>query len=388
MKTQGWISVSAGSEHSCAISNWGKAYCWGLGDNGQLGIGANPGDDFPLAVDISTISGKISWMQISSGMEHSCGVTSDNSAYCWGQQQYGKLGNDLAAIEDIESPVLVLGSKAFTKVVAGYSSTCGLTTVGKIWCWGNDAKGQLGNDNSDSSDKKSPVAIDLQKTFVGVFAGGSTESYCALASDGNSFCWGSDNFGQVGNGNGAESGNIHSPAAIAMTYVDGQKLFSVVRPQDSTCAIEKLTGAPYCWGSANPVLGNPSITGGNQDRPRPVDISSLASADNRFVDIDTSSNAFACGMTDNNKVFCWGNSNTQGFQGTGSTSNNPTPVEIDWTNVSGEKKASNLSVGDEHSCLITTEGDMYCWGDNTNGQIGDDNQPTDALSPVPVVTPW
>ena len=138
-------SVSAGGPHGCGVTTAGAAYCWGGGDDGQLGDGTTTGSNVPVAV-----SGGLTFQSVSASRgRHSCGVTTAGAAYCWGSGEMGKLGNGTNTDSDV--PVAVSGGLTFQSVSAGVAHSCGVTTAGAAYCWGNGVRGRLGHGTNTGS---------------------------------------------------------------------------------------------------------------------------------------------------------------------------------------------------------------------------------------------
>ena len=144
--------LAAGYEHTCAINDTGNAYCWGLGEKGQLGNGGTQIRRTPTAV-----SGP-AFVRITAGYAHSCGITQAGVAYCWGDNALGQLGDGSTTQRTVPTPVS--GGLTFAYIKAGDLSTCGVTTTGVGYCWGDNEYGQLGNGTRISS--SIPVKISFQ----------------------------------------------------------------------------------------------------------------------------------------------------------------------------------------------------------------------------------
>jgi alpha-tubulin suppressor-like RCC1 family protein len=154
-----WTSMSVGFEHICALTATGQAYCWGYNDKGQLGndsttLSCNgfPCSDGPLAV-----TGGLTFLSVSAGQEHSCGVTTAHDVYCWGAGGFGELGDGSRTQRGV-TPRKVAGGLSFASVSAGYIDTCGLTTDGFAYCWGEGGFGNLGSGSLSSALVPVPVA--------------------------------------------------------------------------------------------------------------------------------------------------------------------------------------------------------------------------------------
>ena len=134
-----FAAVSAGDEHTCGITTSGTAYCWGYGEYGQLGNGTTSVEQMtPTAV-----SGGLTFTSVNVGSQHACGITTNGDAYCWGRGDEGELGN--GSTDDQWTPVAISGGLTSASVSAGFDHTCGVTTSGAAYCWGWEFPGKLGN---------------------------------------------------------------------------------------------------------------------------------------------------------------------------------------------------------------------------------------------------
>lgn len=191
--TSGVADVSAGGNHTCAVTIAGGLKCWGWDIQGQLGNDATLTDK-PTPVDVLGLTSGVA--SVSAGARHTCGVTIAGSLKCWGEDGYGQLGND-AAFTSRPTPVDVLGlTSGVASVSAGYNHTCAVTTGGGLKCWGYDYQGQLGNDAANVNQSTPVDVLGLTSGVASVSAGGNHT--CAITSAGIAKCWGRDNFGQLG----------------------------------------------------------------------------------------------------------------------------------------------------------------------------------------------
>jgi alpha-tubulin suppressor-like RCC1 family protein len=189
------VSISAGYEHTCGLVPAGAAFCWGDNSRGQLGTGNTTPSDTPVAV-----AGGHVFTSVSAGIDTSrsvlsqaagalrssftCGLSA-GAAYCWG-----------AGIGEPSTPTLVSAALSFVQISAGGAHACGLTQAGAAYCWGSDADDQLGNGPGPSS-SATPVAVGGGLSFTSISAG--RRHTCGTATDGTSYCWGSDVYGGLGN---------------------------------------------------------------------------------------------------------------------------------------------------------------------------------------------
>ncbi len=230
-------SVTVGGSHACALSTTDTAYCWGADGNGQLGDARhiNSTTPIPLAVNFETLK----WSRLSAGESHTCGLTVGGTAYCWGSNEAGQLGTGSTTL-DSDTPAAVAGGLTFIEISAGGGHTCAVAVDGSVYCWGANTSGQLGSGGASNVPVITPVPVSSLSNVVEVSAGASHT--CARTQGGQVYCWGSAAWGQVGNG--ATTGLVASPIPV-----DGQLQFrSVSAGLRHTCGVDVL-GATYCWGS-------------------------------------------------------------------------------------------------------------------------------------------
>jgi alpha-tubulin suppressor-like RCC1 family protein len=183
-------ALAAGAYHTCGIASGGQVYCWGANFSGQLGVdSATSVSARPLPISDSS-----SFRFLSAGSYHSCGVAMDGTAYCWGDNTRGELGDGTTTPR--WTPVRVAGGLSFSSMAAGAHHTCGLTTGGEAYCWGGNAAGQLGTGGAQSS--ALPIAVSGGLRFTSLSAGG--DFTCGMATDGYAYCWGQNDKGQLGDG--------------------------------------------------------------------------------------------------------------------------------------------------------------------------------------------
>jgi len=152
-----------------------------------------------------TVLAGLSFATVSAGVDHTCGVTTAGAAYCWGNNGYGQLGDGTTT--DRTSPEAVQGGLGFASVRLGAFYSCGVTTAGAAYCWGDNSTGQLGDGTTTS--RTSPVAVTGGLSFAAVSAGlGHT---CGVTTAGAAYCWGYNAFGQLGDGTTTDS---HAPVHV------------------------------------------------------------------------------------------------------------------------------------------------------------------------------
>jgi alpha-tubulin suppressor-like RCC1 family protein len=154
--SQRFVQISTGDYHTCGLTSSGAAYCWGANSNGQLGDGTTTDSS---ANGPQRVLGGLRLASISAGFEFTCGLTSRGAAYCWGDNDYGQLGDGTTTDSDENGPQPVIGGLRFASNQPGAFHTCGLTTRGATYCWGRNVEGQLGDGTTTSSGVNGPQAV-------------------------------------------------------------------------------------------------------------------------------------------------------------------------------------------------------------------------------------
>jgi alpha-tubulin suppressor-like RCC1 family protein len=363
-----FLQVSAGLYHTCGVTSDHRAFCWGQNDAGQLGDGTTGNDSTPVAV-----AGGLHFLQVSAGYSYSCGVTTDNRAYCWGENTYGKLGNGTTIRRLV--PAAVAGGYRFRQVSAGVLHTCGVTLSDQAFCWGRNRYGQLG-DGVVVYTRTRPVLVAGGLRFRTVSAGGVFDRghTCGVTYDDRGYCWGYGGDGQIGDGKIYQR---WTPRAVA-----GGLLFREVRAGGThsaayashSCGVTTDDRA-YCWGSNDRgQLGD----GTTATRLKPAAVA----GGRRFRRVSPGYD-HTCGVTPGGAAYCWGY-NYSGQLGDGSAlgdAEHLTPVAV-----TGGLVFTSVSAGEPHSCGVTTAARAYCWGADNAGQLGDGSSTTTS-TPVAAVGP-
>jgi alpha-tubulin suppressor-like RCC1 family protein len=334
--------VSGGNEYTCSVTTEYLAYCWGDNSNGQLGDGTTLNRLNPVAVATT-----LRFRQVSAGYSHTCGVTPDYQAYCWGSNYSGELG-DGTRTQHL-TPVPVADGRRFRQVDAGERYTCGVTYPdNRAYCWGTNDYGQLGNGTRFDIGVR-PVAVvgGLYFKRVSASARGHT---CGITTVDQAYCWGWNLYGQLGD---STTTDRFQPTRVAagtrrFRYIDVGKFH--------TCAVTTDYRA-FCWGNGREgQIGNGKTY---------LSLWPRAVAGGLHFDRVTTGKLHTCGETTDDRAYCWG-SNSVGQLGDGTTTQRLTPVPV-----AGSLSFAQLSAGWYHTCGKTTADVAYCWGPNFRGQLGD-----------------
>lgn len=186
--------ISAGRDFSCGITSEDDLYCWGANSLGQLGDGASaPALNVPQPV---AVAGGHKWRAVATG-EHACGVTLEGDAYCWGPDRHGALGSGTVG-DSSDVPQKVATDQKFLDIGVGSLHSCAVSTNGVAYCWGYNEDGQLGRGTKDTAvPEPVPAPVLGRVVFAGPIQGGGAHT-CALGVDGKAYCWGRDFAGQAG----------------------------------------------------------------------------------------------------------------------------------------------------------------------------------------------
>ena len=368
----GVSTVSAGRHHTCAVTTAGGVKCWGANSNGQLGDGtttirAPPVDTSGLSSGVSTVS---------AGQSYTCAVITAGGLKCWGSNHYGKLGDGTATDRSTQVDVTGLTS-GVAAVSTGSYHTCAVTTTGGLKCWGSNRYGQLGD--GTATDRSTQVDVTGLTSGVAAVSTGSFHT-CAVTTTGGLKCWGQNRYGQLGDGT----------TSIRSTPVDvsglSARVAAVSAGLDHTCA-PTTTGGLKCWGlNRYGQLGD----GTTSTRATPVDVSGLSTG----VAAASARGSHTCALTIEGGLKCWG-LNSSGQLGNGATTDRRTPVDVSGLSTG----VAAISAGGSYSCAMTAANGVKCWGSSIFGRLGDGTTgyrptPVDvigfvvAAAPIPGVSQW
>jgi alpha-tubulin suppressor-like RCC1 family protein len=353
------IQVSAGADHACALLADHTVTCWGYNGDGELGNGTINGSPAP-----ATVPGLSNVKRIAASAWGTCALLSDGTVKCWGANFVGQMGNGTISQQGQLSPWFVYNSSGtdILRNVADLSrggawTTCGVLANGVGECWGYNAHGETGSGTASEAQALPAAVAATGGSPIADIAMGWTQA-CARTADGNYWCWGSNGYGQLGDGT--------TNASSSPVYNDIPKWLSpaqrISAGEGTGCAIVSAFGTVSCWGYN---LFNDVGDGTNTDRPFPVPVAGLSSI------VGLARGDFTtCALRGDGLEWCWGINNL-GQVGDGTTTTRPTPAAV-----TGLENV--IAIGS--TCALVASGDVFCWGANGWGQIGDG---TNTNEPVP-----
>ena len=334
-------SVYAGALHSCGLTAEGAAYCWGLLSN-----------DGTSRWTPTPVPGGLTFIRLATGAWalHTCGLTRAGAGYCWGDNRAGQFGNGNTASS--RDPVLVSGGLVFQEIAAGFDHSCALTRDGAAYCWGSNdppgpAAGQLGDGTRTDRLVPTPVSGRLRFTTLAV---GSYFS-CGLDAEGAAHCW-----GRVGN-------RLNS--SLEPKRVGGGLSFTAISAGSGHACGLIVGGAAYCWGdNFNDELGAETTAEASE-------VPLAVTGGFRFAAI-AAGGYHTCALTLEGALACWGwddQTIPSAPFNNGVSIHSATPVLVP-----GGHTFTSISNGLFHGCGVTADQRAYCWFDNVDGELGTGDQ--------------
>jgi alpha-tubulin suppressor-like RCC1 family protein len=231
--------VDPGGRHVCAAATGGAVWCWGDDDRNQLGTAADGAAAVNVPGQADTVTAARS---VATGLEYSCAVLTDDTVSCWGRNHLAQLGRGSVTPASTAAPAAVSIGAPVSKVAAGKAFACALTTAGAVWCWGENAAGQVG-DATAGSPRLAPAQVsNLGGTAVDVVAGGAHA--CAVLSSGAVRCWGDNSAGQLGMG-GTDYTARDAPATVtALSVTPAPTTVPTVAPTTVAPIVAPTTAPP------------------------------------------------------------------------------------------------------------------------------------------------
>ncbi len=354
-----WHIVQAGGQHSLGIRTDGTLWAWGEDNVGQLGDGGTNTNQL-IPVQIGTWT---DWEVISASEDHSFGIRANGTLWGWGSDMFGALGDGGADMNQ-DSPVQIGTDTDWVAVSTGGAHALGLKADGTLWAWGRDANGSLG-DGGLNIDQSSPVQIGTDSTWHIIATGGGHSM--GIKTDGSLWAWGLDNQGQLGMGPGQANKSIPTRVGLESDWdtIVGGPFFS----------LGMRDGSLWSWGGD--LDGQLGDGGGNVQQDSPVRVG--CDRDWKFIATGKNFSSHSLGIRTSGALWGWGDdgSGQVGNSDENESENSPLPVEgdIDWM---------KIAAGGNHNLGIKADGTLWAWGHNTSGQLGDGGSNDEENAPVQI----
>jgi alpha-tubulin suppressor-like RCC1 family protein len=347
-----------------AASPAGTVWAWGDNDFGQLGNGTNTSSN--VAVQVNLASG-VTITNIAGGQHYSLALASNGMVWAWGYGVNGELGNGTNTVSNIPVQVSLPNGVTITNIVGGAYHSLALASNGTVWAWGYNNFGQLGNGTNTSSNI--PVQVSLPSLPSGAtitnIAGGAYHSL-ALASNGTVWAWGDNDFGELGNGT-----NTSSNIPVQVSLPSGVTITNIAGGVSGHSLALASNGTVWAWGyGVNGELGNGTNTVSNipvqVSLPNGVTITNIVGGGDHNL-----------ALASNGTVWAWGYNN---FGQLGNATNTSSNVPVQVSLPSGVT-ITNIASGSAFSLALASNGTVWAWGSNWNGQLGNG---TNTSSNIPV----
>lgn len=353
----GWhaVAVALGENHTCALLADGQVACWGFDAVGALGAGAGIQGPAPVLVSLPT---NRSALGIAAGENHTCAVLDNGEVVCWGAENNGELGQGTTfAVHDTPLTVLMPNATAAVAISVSRTHSCALLATGSITCWGSNQYGQFGTGvtSSASATPSTPVSLAGGEPATRLTVGENVT--CAVSHRGLVNCWGRNNLSQLGDGTSTDR---WTPTVISLPA--GDTAVQVTAGSNHVCARSSV-GSVTCWGVNE--YGQLGVTTGGVLQSTPGAAVSLPSGD-AATQVVTGFHT-TCARLATGNITCWGRNHT-GQVGDGTTVDRFAPSGLQSTH--GDTRAVAVAAGGLHSCLLNSAGQVWCWGDNSVGQLG------------------
>jgi alpha-tubulin suppressor-like RCC1 family protein len=361
-------AIAPGRHASCLLKYDHTVWCAGENVNGQLGFGQTgmPVSSWMQARDATTGAVIDDATALESGFEFTCAVRAGGTVGCWGLNGNGNLGNNTTVNAAAAVQVQKTNGQPLTAIVevgAGYSGACGRDSLGGVWCWGQNTKGQLG-DGTIVTKHQAVQVLDapMGAPMTGALAlsvGG--DHACVRKANNAIFCWGRNEQGQLGD----------TTAINRLVPVSVGTATSVATGQRHTCSV-RLDGTVWCSGESwRNRIGNGA---NNYDAPSPgtyttpVQVVVAPGGAGLAGATSVAAGGVSCVLLGDKTVQCWGDG-PYGETGTGAGTSVPAPVvTADHQPLTG---VDRILADSSHACAHRTDGQLLCWGRNLEGQLGD-----------------
>jgi alpha-tubulin suppressor-like RCC1 family protein len=329
---------------------------------------------------VTLAAATLGFTQIAQATTTGYGLSGDGHIYAWGTNFNDELGGGSGAPTTTTTPVRVLqgaipSDVTITQLAAGWNGGYALASNGRVYSWGANVRGELGD--GTTTNRNQPVAVDLSAlpadVHVTQLAAGDLNAY-ALGSDGHVYAWGLGNDGEIGNGSTSDQ---HSPVAVTMSGLPAGVTFTQIASGAVTAYALGTDGRLYSWGyGLQGQLGN----GGTAQQDTPAAISAGAIPVGVKITQAAGGQESGYALGDDGNVYAWGD-NQFGDLGDGSTTAATVPVKVAAGDIPAGLKMTAITAGSSSGYALASDGHVYAWGNGGNGQLGN-GLGADTTSPV------
>jgi alpha-tubulin suppressor-like RCC1 family protein len=366
-RTTSWASIDGGTFHSCGLSTTHIIYCWGANDRGQLGSRVSTTcmgtASYPCSVKPARVNSTQTFDAVYTGNYTSCGLTASGAAYCWGLNYSDNLA--LGTTDTVVyTPTPVVGGLRFTTLAMALDHTCGLASDGTAYCWGNNYTGELGVGNLNTTSYPTPTAVVGGHKFISISTRDNTT--CGVATTHESYCWGAVFLNST---SGVDYGTIY--ASPTLNRKDSGDYNQFATTNAGICGLH-ASGQISCFGSNRTgVFGDGTITGDTLPHTAQGGGYTNISAGGFHLCALRGTTAYCWG---DNTFYALGvgtasTTNCKDLSGNTQLNCTPTPQMV-----VGGLSFKILRGGTTHTCAITTNNEAYCWGNNNANQLGSTTQ--------------
>jgi alpha-tubulin suppressor-like RCC1 family protein len=388
-----FASVSLGGRHTSVLTNYGRMFLFGNNQSGQVGTGFFGSEDVGINVTeiyYNALEDDETFEKISVFGSRSSVITSKGNVLVWGYNNVGQLGDgtqvDRNAPVNITDKFDLSENEKISNINFGVNHSVALTSSGRIFTWGSNNVGQLGNGTISSSPQLTPVEItEMINLSVGDYIksiSSGNDATIILTVNGEVWVWGDNSFGRLGN----DSTESYSDTPINITNQfglnSGEMISLVEFGYEYSAASLTSNGRVFTWGyNRFGRLGD----GTNISSKKPIDITSRFALPNNEVITSVALGMYhSSAITNLGRMFTWGY-NVQGQLGNGTTNRRVTPTDItDKFNLALNEKIIQVTLGMYHSSALTSDGRLFMWGSNERISLGVATNPINRLTPLDI----